>query len=132
MSTSQAPRDSLLTLVRRGACKRCPACGIGRLYDQWHDLREECAHCGLLFEPGAGDTWFFMYMTTGGITGVLIVLMLLVRPENLWLGRIVVLVCAIVTLFVTLPHRKGIAVALDYAMARALGELDERRGKPGA
>ena len=84
----------------------------------WNRLRDFCPVCDLHFEPHSGDTWFFMYMTTAGLTGVLVVLMFLVRPAVLWVGQIVILVAAVVVIGFSLPRRKGLAVALDYLVER--------------
>lgn len=32
--------------MRRGAMRRCPACGKGKLFDGYLTVREACAHCG--------------------------------------------------------------------------------------
>jgi hypothetical protein len=59
-----------------------------------------------------------MYMTTAGLTGVLIVAMLLIHPANLWLGRLVLFAAAVLLILGTAPYRKGLALALDYLVTR--------------
>ena len=115
------PPASVSTALRRGLRGRCPRCGQGRLFRGFNRLRDECPACGLPFEPHSGDTWFFMYMTTAGLTGVLVVLMFLIRPAVVWAGQIAVAIAAVVVIGLSLPLRKGLAVALDY--------LVERRGR---
>ena len=110
--------ESLPQAVRRGLRGRCPRCGEGRLFKGWHHLLDACAVCGLRFEREPGDTWFFMYMTTAGLTGSFVVLMFLVRPEWVWLGQIVIGIAAVVVIGLSLPHRKGLAVALNYWFGR--------------
>ena len=100
--------------IRRGLRKRCPRCGEGPLFAKWNELRESCPVCGLAYEERAGDTWFFMYMSTGALTGVLLVLLFVIRPRVFWIGQLVVAVAAAALIGLTLPHRKGFAVALDY------------------
>jgi hypothetical protein len=78
--------------------------------------------CGLRFEPRTGDTWFFMYMSTAGLTGLLVVILFLVRPRVLWIGQVAVLVAAFVLIGLSLPLRKGVAVALDYLVSREAGD----------
>lgn len=114
METSPPP----LTALRRGFRQRCPRCGEGALFLGWNRLRESCPVCGLRFESHTGDTWFFMYMSTAGLTGVLVVCMFLLRPRIVWVGQIVVCAAAILVIGLTLPYRKGIAVALDYLVER--------------
>ena len=84
----------------------------------WNRLHETCSVCGLAFERRTGDTWFFMYMSTAGLTGLLVVTMFLLRPRVLWIGQLVVCVAAVVLIGLSLPYRKGIAVALDYLIGR--------------
>ena len=36
--------------IRRGAIKRCPACGQGKLFRRWFVMVERCPRCGLHFE----------------------------------------------------------------------------------
>lgn len=111
------PRPTFRTAVMRGLRGRCPRCGEGELFQGWNHLREACSVCGLPFEPRTGDTWFFMYMTTAGMTGVLVVIMFLMRPKVLWVGQVVVMVAALVLMGLSLPLRKGVAVALDYLVS---------------
>ena len=79
-------------------------------------LRDACAHCGLRFVEEPGDLWAFIYLTTAGLTGVVIVAMLLVRPASLLGGRLVLASLAAALIVGTLPLRKGIGVAVDYLL----------------
>ena len=112
------PPPGALAALRRGFSGRCPRCGEGRLFRGWNRLYDACLVCRLPFEPHSGDTWFFMYMTTAGLTGVLVVLMFLIRPAVVWVGQIAVAIAAVVVIGATLPLRKGLAVALDYLVER--------------
>jgi uncharacterized protein (DUF983 family) len=104
--------------LRRGFRQRCPRCGDGPLFVSWNRLRESCPVCGLRYERHTGDTWFFMYMSTAGLTGFLVVCMFLLRPRIVWLGQIAVGIIALGVIGFTLPYRKGLAVALDYLVER--------------
>jgi len=55
-----------------------------------------------------------MYMTTAALTGVLVVSMFLIRPRLVWVGQLVICAAALVVIVLSLPLRKGIAVALSY------------------
>jgi len=55
-----------------------------------------------------------MYVSTAALTGVVVVLMILVRPSNLAAGRAVVAVIALGLIVASLPARKGMAVAINY------------------
>lgn len=116
--TRTAPTPTFRTAVARGLRKRCPRCGEGPLFEGWHRLRERCPVCGLAFEERTGDTWFFMYMTTAGMTGVLVAAMFLIRPRVLWIGQLVVALIGLALMGLSLPYRKGVAVALDYLIER--------------
>ena len=59
-----------------------------------------------------------MYMSTAGLTGLLVVTMFLLRPRVLWIGQLLVCLAAVALIGLSLPYRKGIAVALDYLLER--------------
>jgi uncharacterized protein (DUF983 family) len=128
MPATRPPRDRRaeepppLRAVLRGLSGHCPRCGEGVLFRGWNRLYERCAACGLPFERHTGDTWFFMYMSTAGLTGALVVAMFLLRPRVVWAGQIVVFLAAIGLIVLTLPYRKGVAVALDYLVGRRTEE----------
>lgn len=119
-------RRSIRQAIARGLRKRCPRCGEGPLFAGWNRLRERCPVCGLVYEPGTGDSWFFMYMTTAGMTGVLVVAMFLIRPAVLWVGQVIVVLVGLAVMGLSLPYRKGIAVAIDYLIDRQAGEEESR------
>jgi len=100
--------------LRRGVAGRCPQCGVGPLFCGWNALAPHCTTCGLDYEPHAGNSWWFMYYTTAFLTGLVIIVMLLLHPTSVWVGRLGLGGGAIGLIIATLPLRKGIAVALDY------------------
>ncbi|HEY2739824.1 MAG TPA: DUF983 domain-containing protein [Thermoanaerobaculia bacterium] len=116
--SARIPPVPLTLALRRGLRLRCPRCGEGRLFEGWNRLNESCPVCGLVYERENGDTWFFMYMTTAGLTGMLVVTMFLLRPRVVWLGQLAIGVAALVLIVSSLPFRKGIAVALNYLIQR--------------
>ena len=83
-------------------------------------MAERCSACGLVFERRDGDTWAFMYVSTALITGLIVAVMLMVRPPSMWIGRVFIVVVAVIALLVSLPHRKGVAVAIDYLIHRKI------------
>lgn len=103
----------------RGMLGRCPRCGRGAMFQGWNHLHEHCAVCGLAIEARSGDTWFFMYMSTAGLTGMIVVIMFLLRPRVLWVGQVLVVIAAVAVIGLSLPLRKGVAIALDYLLTRA-------------
>lgn len=108
------PRRAMVVALLRGLRKRCPRCGQGSMFNGWYTIRERCLPCSLPFEPRDGDTWAFMYLSTGFLTGLFIIAMLLIRPDSLMAGRTMIVIGAIVVIVGTLPYRKGLAVAVDY------------------
>jgi len=109
---------SFFQVLIRGLRLRCPRCGEGKLFASWNHLLETCPVCGLEIERRLGDTWFFMYMSTAGLSGALVVAMFVIRPRVVWVGQILVCLAAIAIIGLSLPYRKGIAVALDYWIER--------------
>jgi len=93
------------------------------MFQGWNHLHDRCAVCGLALEARSGDTWFFMYMSTAGLTGTIVVIMFLLRPRVLWVGQLLVMIAAVAVIGLTLPLRKGVAIALDYLITRRAGEL---------
>ncbi len=88
------------------------------MFKSWYTLEGTCTSCGLEYESRDGDTWAFMYVTTAGLTGVIIIAMLLLKPPSIMMGRLFVAVAAIVVVFLTLPYRKGMAIALHFISER--------------
>ena len=113
------------TAVRRGLSRRCPRCGEGRLFRRWISANERCSACGLQFQSNHGNTWMFIVITDRipllfGIGA----LFLGFRPHGV-LQNALFLTALAVPLIATMPHRQGMAMALDYVVGRSLsgGEL---------
>lgn len=108
---------TLRTLVR-GLLRRCPRCGVGPLFERWYTIADRCTHCDLDFVKSDSDTWAFMYISTAGLTGFIVLGMLIVRPERMWVGWSVVLPVALVLIVGSLPFRKGLAMAIEHVVDR--------------
>lgn len=119
-----APGDgaSAVTVILRGICCRCPACGKGRLFDGFFTARDGCASCGQDLRDPKGDTWAILYLATGAMTGTFIILMLLLPPKNLQLGRAVLIPMVAVAFGATIPVRRGFATAVNFVIQRTFGE----------
>jgi len=98
----------------RGLRERCPRCGNGKLFESFFRLRPRCDACGLDIMSRSADTWAPIYLSTAGLTGVVIVGMLVLRPANLAIGRFTLAIAATSAILLTLPSRKGAAIALNY------------------
>ncbi len=112
-------RPTARVAIFRGFRRRCPACGCGRLFDAWYTTRDQCDACALDFQAHDGQTWAFMYLSTAGLTGLFVAVMLLVRPEDLFAGRLVLFVAAVLAIVASLPIRKGMAIAVEYLVSRS-------------
>jgi len=111
-------RIPVAVLLRRAFKLRCPRCGEGRIFRRVLTYKEHdaCSQCGFRYDP-RGESLAFMYFSTAFLTGLLIIAMLLTRPENLVTGRIFVVGTALGLYLVTMPLRKAIAIAINYLHA---------------
>jgi uncharacterized protein (DUF983 family) len=114
-------RTAIMRTILRGLRTRCPRCGRGPLFAGRYRLRERCAQCGLAFGPYAADTWAMIYFSTAGLTGVVVVGLILARPANLMLGRVALGAVALALIVASLPFRKGAAIALNWLIAARAG-----------
>jgi uncharacterized protein (DUF983 family) len=110
-------RGFIGTALRRGLRKRCPHCGVGRLFTGWTHL-DRCSNCGLVFERNPGDTWAFTVIGDRVPIAAIIVLIYfgVVRTHRA-LGW-TMLVGLTVLLVWTAPNRWGFGIALHYLSRR--------------
>jgi uncharacterized protein (DUF983 family) len=126
---SGPPRPAIVATLLRGLRMRCPHCGRGTLFARRLRLRERCDACACDYTAYGHDTWAFVYLSTAGLTGVVVVAMLVVRPLNLWLGRLGLVVVAAALIPLSLPPRKGLAIALNYLIeTRMAGTTSDPSG----
>lgn len=59
-----------------------------------------------------------MYFSTAFSSGLIIIGMILIVPSNRWAGRSAVLAIWTVLVLLSLPRRKGLAIAIDYLVGR--------------
>ena len=122
-----APKP-IVALLRRGMRQRCPQCGQGPLFRGWIKMHDRCSACGLQYLPNQGDLLAFqMVLNKGLFIFPLIVLMYfrLYVPDIRWFY---LLTGVLLILFVgTLPHRTGMALAVDYLIRRKWGDLSEAK-----
>ena len=111
----EAEKVKLGTALSRGLRLRCPRCGTGRIFRRAWTYSEypECPACGLRFDP-KGETLAFMYLSTAFITGLGFIVLVVMPPRNLAIYRVVLIACVLFVYGVTMPARKGVAIALHY------------------
>ena len=99
----------------RGMRLKCPRCGAGAIFRRWWTYTEykQCPSCALPYDPH-GESLAFMYLSTAFLTGVMFIVLLTIPPRNLSTYRIGLVAAALALYGVTMPFRKGIAIALNY------------------
>lgn len=111
----------------RGLRKRCPRCGMGRLFSGFMRPRSHCESCGLPLGDRPGDTWGFWVI--GDRIFIIVPMALLYlgfTPERLW-ARVLFLALVLIPLIATMPHRFGVCLAIDYI---SRGDSTEERRHP--
>jgi uncharacterized protein (DUF983 family) len=112
-------RAEARAIFTRGFHMRCPRCGEGPIFNRvWtYSENKECARCGLPFDP-KGESLVFMYLSTAFLTGLWFIVLLLLPPKNLALYRVFLVIGALSLYVVTMPVRKGLAIALNFFNTR--------------
>jgi len=104
-----------LTALRRGLLKRCPHCGVGRIYTRWAHEERTCPHCGLVYEPAEGDTWAFTIIGDRIPVAAGIIVVYFEFGSRLGPVALVAVMAALcAALLWTAPNRWGLGVALLY------------------
>jgi len=114
------PATRTLTLLARGARRRCPHCGRGAMFRTWFALKPRCAACGLSFERDEReDYWLGAFLlnfivTTVGFSLFVLVVVMTTWPDVRWSlltwGGVAQI---IVTPIVFYPYSKALWLALD-------------------
>ena len=104
--------------IGRGWRRRCPRCGQSPIFERFIDVRPRCMNCGFVFEERSGDTWGFWVMLDRVFVAIpLVILMLGFATSSLRL-RLFLIGLLLIPLLGTMPHRQGVAIALDYLFRR--------------
>ena len=98
---------------------QCPRCGEGPIFRHWWTYTEylERPRCGLAYDP-RGKSLAFMYLSTAFLTGAMFIVLITMPPRNLGAYRIGLIAGALTLYGITLPFRKGLAIALNYFNTR--------------
>jgi uncharacterized protein (DUF983 family) len=104
----------ILSVLARGLRRRCPRCGEGALFRRGIKAWDRCSACGLLYERNYGDTWMYTIITDRiPIFAGIVAWYFGFRATN-WAAAGFFFVAMAVPLILTIPHRQGLAIALDY------------------
>ena len=98
---------------------RCPRCGEGPIFRRWWTYTEypKCLTCGLAYDP-RGESLAFMYLSTAALTGVMFIVLLTLPPRHLGAYRVGLVAGALSLYGITMPFRKGLAIAFNYFNSR--------------
>jgi uncharacterized protein (DUF983 family) len=107
----------------RGAVRRCPRCGGGRLFETWFKIRERCPRCGFRLEREEGGflgAMTFNYAITAVVwLAVFIVWLVLDLPEvHVFLLTVVSLAIAVIVPLLFWPFSKTLWAAVDYLVTQ--------------
>jgi uncharacterized protein (DUF983 family) len=102
-----------------GATCRCPKCGQGPLFETFLQVRKTCSHCGVTFQPYAGDS-LGVYAVCYGLSVVPGILAAILAGVYFQVGPYGVLATfsgvAGGILFGLYRNMKGLWIALVYLM----------------
>ena len=114
--------------IGRGLRGRCPACGQGRLFQGFLNVRPACEICGLDFAfADAGDGPAVFVILIGGAIVVFAALMTEIAYQPpYWLHAVLWLPLILIVTLAPLRLIKGLLIALQYHHKAAEGRLVHR------
>lgn len=130
----------LMTMIGRGARRRCARCGSGQVFEGWFKMRQRCPKCLLQFE-GPPEEGFFLGAFTVNLVVTFGVLLLFVFAYIVMtavgdapgLTSYVLLAatgCVVIPI-VFYPFARSIWVAFELALHNMDDSLRGRRGDQG-
>ncbi|HVJ42116.1 MAG TPA: DUF983 domain-containing protein [Dongiaceae bacterium] len=114
---------SLWTSLKYGFLRRCPRCGIGRMFVGYLTIAESCTACGLPFEPIRADDApaYFTISIVGHIVVTGLLLMEAVFHPPSWLQAAIWLPATVLLSLGLLPFIKGAVMAAIHCSQRKRG-----------
>ncbi len=108
-------KPQLWKTLGRGIRRTCPNCGLGPLFAGWFTMRRDCPVCQLVYLRNQGDTWlFWIIMDRIPIAIGLILIVFFGLRVSSWIMGTAFFSAMVIPLIATMPHRQGVAVALNY------------------
>jgi len=119
-------RPGLFRCLLRGALRRCPVCGRGRIFSSFLGLRRSCPECRWVVEREPGTVTGAMYVVAV-LTQVMAVALWLALQWTDW-SAVTQVVFALPLLaalsLMSLPLSKGLWVGLEYYTDVMQGETE--------
>ena len=114
-------RPSWTVLMIRGARRRCPRCGAGRLFTHWFRMAERCPGCGMRFEREEGfflGVYFFNITITQTVLMAYIAVVFAFTLPDAPIPAILVGAAVVAVVFPLLcyPMSRTIWTAVHYGM----------------
>lgn len=119
------------TVFLRGATRRCPRCGAGRLFKSWFKIHDRCPRCGLRLEREEGGFLGAMtlnYLFTAVVWLVVLVVWLAMDLPDLHVPALTITSIAIAVLVPLLfwPFSKTIWASVDFLIYRTSPDYGSR------
>ena len=111
-----------------GLSCRCPACGQGRLFENFLAVRPRCENCGLDFgfaDAGDGPAIFVILISGVVVVGAALVVEFWYRPPY-WVHAVLWLPLILLVTLWPLRVIKGLLIALQFHHKAAEGRHDVR------
>jgi len=124
---ASSPR--IRTILGRGIRGRCPHCGEGALFAHGFVFHERCPACHLLYQRNFGDLWMFTNVMDRIPIFFGIVALYFGYQSSSWLSAGLFITALTVPMILTIRHRQGFALAIDYLIrVHAKDPSDEIHG----
>lgn len=119
------------TVLLRGATRRCPRCGSGRLFSSWFKIRDRCPRCGLRLEREEGGFLGAMtlnYLFTAFVWLIVLVGWLVLDLPDLHVPALTITSIAIAALvpLAFWPFSKTIWASVDFLIYRTSPDYGSR------
>jgi uncharacterized protein (DUF983 family) len=112
------PKRGVFQAMRRGALRRCPACGEGRLFGRYLKVADQCPVCNeALHHHRADDAppYFTIFIAGHLLVPLLIAFEVALRPP-LWVHAVIWVPVTLGVCLALLPAVKGAIVGLQWAL----------------
>ncbi|MGJ0427570.1 DUF983 domain-containing protein [Methylocystis sp.] len=116
MNSDPSPGASLF----RGLTRKCPNCGVGKLFASYLKPRDSCAHCRESFaglDADDGPAW----LTVGAVTITVVPLLFILESSGRYsyaVEMLIVVPLTIALVLLLLPLTKGFFIAALWLLSR--------------